>query len=394
LISENKFIFTTKDGKFGSQNQNIKYYPKVILEDSIFNFFNYAEVVLNDLSGIVPKYLFFIEGLEFNLKLGNIKDGFLESDYIWARHDIPQSVSSNSLTGYNTFRLYSKFVKYNTPKRKSWLNKSILDVVRDIASKEFALPSKKLFFSTSTSGINNYYQFNESNNIFLKKLSRIAYTQNYPYSPFFTFINCASEFYFMSLQEMLNQAPVNTYQLKETENKSLDLFAIQDITVAFLGEDINEGRYFKDFYYFSENGSITKESVKLEDFKQVIPKKNFLVLKSYMSTDINKEYIGLINYKKEKEFLLGKKNGDYRDNLIANRLEILVHFHPSNVAGKVINIEVKEGSFDKLLEINGPWLICKSSHYIDQDGVPFSKLELTNPGIQIDSSNLYKQEVL
>jgi hypothetical protein len=396
LLSPTTFIFQTLDDKrVWFQKEAPKNFPKIVLEDSIFDFYPYAEIYLKDLVGMVPDYLFFVEGLDFNIQLGNNDDGFMSANYCWSEHQISDTQAAENLAGTSIFVMISSYMGKDKFFYRSW-DDTILNVVKEIIQKDYNLKdTTKIFYSLNTTGVFQHNQYNETNRDFLILLSNKAYTQNFPKSSFFTFFNCLNEFYFMSLSELFNQTSVAKYTLLFDEKRTRNPNAIQKITFAVPGMVINKKNYEQDAYYLSSSGSYTKENLKLEDY--LLGKKNEkFLLQKQKQRKIRNTYLGLIDNKEEKAFKSGVINNLFLESMLPVRLEITTFFNPKVTSGKTIDIEINSGTRknEKMSELSGKWLVCQASHYMDTDGVPFSQLEIAKTGVNIDEANKYAKEFL
>lgn len=398
MLSQHQFIFQTWDKKLNFTNQSPRYFPRITLMDSIFRFFNYAEVIVDDKISMIPDYLFFVEGLEFNILLGNEEDGFMQANYVWGSHQINQTIPAVNVAGNNVFMLRSKYYGLDKYFIRAW-DDTILNVVKDVIKKDYNLTpggeEPKVFLSLSTTGKTKHYQLNETNHKFLTRLSSYAYTQNHPQSGFLTFFNCMGEFYFMSLSELYNQTAAASFYLVESPERTIDPRAIQNITTAYLGITTNKKNYKKTIYKFSESGQFSDQEVSLETYFLKKGREKFLALKTNQ-VKIKNTYIGLINTSVDTEYESGVINGFFNNSMLSYRLEIIVHFNPYVTSGKTIEIDISSGTKQdqKSLEFSGKWLVCSAKHYMDIDGVPFSKLELVKPGIELDKDNVYYNEFI
>lgn len=399
MLSTTTFIFKTLDDKnVIFQKEATTQFPKVILEDSIFTFYTYAEINMKDIIGMVPDFLFFVEGLKFNIQIGNKTDGFLSSNYCWSEHQIPETEAASYLAGSNVFIMKSAYFADDIERTRAW-NDTIINVVKDVVYKDFNLTSttkpQQLFTSLNTTGVYKHYQFNITTQKFLKTLASKAYTQNFSKSPFFTFFNCAGEFYFMSLSELMNQPSVASYTLNSEMDRAINPNSIHKITAASAGLPVNKFNYEQDCYVLNSSGAYEKEDIKLQDYFIGNQREKFLLQKQ-KQRKMRNTYLGLINKQKERDFYQGILNNLFIDSMCSNRLEVLIYNNSKVTSGKTIDLTIGSGLRKEktLKELSGKWLIIGAKHYMDKDAVPFSKLELAKPGIEITPDNKYYKEFL
>src|SRR5690606_28692389 len=108
-------------------------YSSILFKDSLFKFFPYSEVYFKDGAGQIIDHIFFLEGLQFDCKLGYIKTDsektqeekdnqnykdYLEHSYIWSEHEINNIKHSQSISGDNVFMMISKYFYNDYPQSK------------------------------------------------------------------------------------------------------------------------------------------------------------------------------------------------------------------------------------------------------------------------------------
>ena len=395
----------------------LRAYNRIYFKDSIFSFYPYAEVFFRDSSGLIPDRLFFVEGLELATKLGSpevtdlegkVSGGYLEHTYVWSESQINNIVMSSNISGDVVFLLISKYAYTDIPQSKSFNYENAAPLTIDqmlitdiIADWNLAPtpPNQKLFISTTT-GFPYVNQCNMTNRFFIEMLSEFAYSASNATSPFYTFINSNGEFYFMTLQEMLNQPPVMTYKLDITQDMMYNEEYIKSYTILHGGMPVNFKNYKKKFYNYDSSGVSSEEApttdpvldIGMASLTKTSANEKLLIRRQNISNlggNSSNEYFGIQDETNNAEFYKGYKNGKYKNSNLSYRMVIVVQFNPKIVSGKTISIAVQKQTKNNewAQEYAGNWLICESKHLFDKDGVPYTQLTISKPRIAIDGDH-------
>lgn len=404
-------------------------FPKILFQDSIFDFYPTGEVVINDKSGAIIESFFFIEGMDFNIVLENTTDdlfpsmeeilsglttiGSLEGDYVWANYQINNTVIESHIAGHNVFLFDSKYQATDIKKSRAWnyetggvLNplgaKPISEITRQMAIEDFGITNPLLQKITPTAGFDYWPQHNTTNRNFIKNiLEKNAFSPGFPTSPFFSFINLSGEFYFMALQQMYLQKPVATYTLQSIQDdmsSRYDYFTIKDFIIQFGGADINRDVYTIRSYFLEMNtGEVLKQGLKdynIHEAQLASEGLNkFTILNSATQNQLfSVNDFGLGFMPQQLETFLGRQNSKYQDSDTSYRVVIIVHFNPYCVAGKTIEIIFSKASkFDlPSSEFFGNWLILSSKVLVSDSGTQYSQLVLCKSGVIVDPTNPYQ----
>ena len=393
-----EFKFKSFDEKLNLDNASIKHYPRIYFQDSLFDFFPYGEVYYKDSIGLITDLLIFKEGLELKTKLGTEKDGYIEGTYVWSESQVNNITMTNHISGDNAFILISKYYLDDKPQSRAW-NDTVINIVKDITKKDFNITdNKKLFLTSSTSGVDSWYQYNIKSRQFLESiLAKNAYHQTYNKSPFYTFINCNDEFYFMTLEEMFQQAPVADYTFELSQDIMLNPFSLKDYNVLMGGLPVNLEDYNKNICSTSESKQNEIIVSNIQDhiykekpsYKMIVDKEIQQKFKTYVN-------YGLYNSKKDKENRLGNINSYFQDSMLSYRLEGVIYTNPKVITGKIINLELTSLAQKEQLspEFSGKWLVIKSEHHIDKDNMAFSKITLAKSCLQVNNTYSYLKNLV
>jgi hypothetical protein len=400
-FSQYDIIFEEYDqGIIDYTNSSWRLFPRVFMEDSIYGFFPWAEIYVNSPTGEILDYVNFVEGMKFDIRIGNEADGYLGDDFIWSEHQFNDIKVQNFLSGKNVFLFLSAYYEKNHDQSRAW-NKSIYDVVKDILEKDYALTdSDFIFMSTKSSSDNyslkdNWYQC-ERNGIFIQKLADVCYNSTFPKSPFVTFFNLNGEFYFMDIHTMFkSQQPINTtpYILEQSIEHTGNLFGIQDYNIMYGGLGLNFTNYKRRWNYVKKDGTMTYKDFDYKDFAYHDKPTDKLLIRKKFTKDISQyNSFGLVENTTDEYTFYGSVNSLYRDSITSYRMVITVPFNPKMVSGKLIDVKIKSADDEKsniLASFSGKWLITKSRHYADLDGVLYSNAEIVKSTMYVDSGHPY-----
>jgi len=402
--------------KFGNEEDtdapvSLRAYNRIYFKDSIFSFYPYSEVYFRDSSGLIPDRLFFIEGLELATKLGSpivseldgtTSGGYLEHTYVWSEAQINNIVMSSNISGDVVFLMLSKYAYKDYPKSRAFnfengTPKTIDQMLTTEIISDWNLapsgPNQKLFI-TPTTGFPYLNQCNMTNRFFIEMLSEHAYSANSDTSPFYTFINSNGEFYFMSLQNLLDQPVVMEYELNLTQDMMYNEKYIKSYTILHGGIPVNFNNYRKQFHNYSSAGvPSVEEPLNIAAANMVRSSGNdkLLIRRQYISTSesTSHDYFGIQDEMNNVELYKGYKNGKYKNTNLSYRMIIVVQFNPKIVSGKTISIRIEKQTKNNEIaqEYMGKWLICESKHLFDKDGMPYSQLTISKPKIGVDNDH-------
>lgn len=396
----------------GVQGIPIRSYRRILFSDAIFTFFPIGEVYYKDSSGLISDKVFFVEGLEFSTKLGYEKTektledgtvvedgGYLEHDYAWSEGQFNNIQMSNAISSDVIFLLISKYSKTDYPKCVTYnhenqsTSKTISQILKEDILPEWGFLEEKYKDTISdTFGTPYLNQLNMSNRKFIELLAEYSYSQNFQTSGFYTFINCNGEFYYMTIQEMLNQPSVMKYKIDLTEDMSINSTIVKDYNILHGGLPINKDNYNRKFFHYAPNGEIVIEDRHIQDsLSDLDTETKLLVRKQYIPTSPSDiKYMGILS-DIDTEMYNGYKNYFYRDTALCYRMVLVVQFNHRCISGKTVEIEIEKANNDDQIatEYSGKWLICESSHTMNEEGIPYSQIVISKPKIQIDSDHVF-----
>lgn len=387
LIKSNpEFIDLTKE------DQNL--FIKVSILDSIFDFFPYAEFYYRDNLGIIAEMGFFIEGLEFNLKFGNEEDGYLEHDYCWSENHFADPEMGDHIAGTNAFIFLSKHYKEDDKKSRAW-NDTKENIVKEVIKKDWGITD--FSFISKTKGKDYEYQLNENSAEFLERITETAVSINKPKSPIFSFINSAGEFYFMSLEEMFLQTPVETLELSWQDDRLVDDNKIQDYAIVQTGMPNNKENYKKKIYWYDETGTFNEEELDIKDYLIKHGGKGKFLL-NIVDQKVE-DYVDFKIYEEsDKNNIKGFKNDSFVDSLISYRMDVTVPFNINFVSGKTVELKIDSSDEERggNKEYSGIWLITETQILSTSAiaGIPKILLRLAKSTIDIDRAHKFVDDFI
>jgi len=370
-------------------------FRKVLIQDSLINFFPYCEFYFRDLSAIVAEHAFFIEGLEFNLKLGTEGGGYLDHDFVWTENQFNDTVPTSFLTGTNTFLFLSKYYKKDYKKSRSWKD-TLTNVAKDIALNDYGIVLAKQKISQTT-GNEYWYQCNEITAQRVQGFAERAQAQNNPKAPFYCFINSAGEFYFMSLEDLMTQRPLSIrYRMAIGRDIRSDLSAVQAYDIMHGGMPINKFNYKKKVYKYDESANSLSVDTNIVDHVKKLSTREKLLIRRGLRDNYS-DYINYgICYAENATSFQGWINSLYRDSSLGYRMMVTVPFNKEIASGRTIEMSVdsSDAARSSNYEMGGNWLIIQSKHYYDQAAAPFSEMLLAKSAIEISNRHRFFSEFL
>lgn len=395
--ARNVFIFRSKPGFLDLSTMPIKTYQKIEFNSDIRVLFSYGEVFWRDSLGIIADKINFIQGLPIHIEYGDSEDisNRFINDYIWSEHQILKTELGNHIIGTNLFTLLTDKAIKNVLKSRAFIKKTISEVVKEVI-KDFDLTAdnKKVFVS-DTEGTSDWYQLNETNYEFLKRLADMAYSSNASKSPFVTFFNNIGEFYFCSMSDLFKKEVVDTYKIQLNSESVHNPFNIKSFDIVAAGFPVNKPDYKKESFFIKDTGAYQKTEEKITDHLVKEDKQVFLILKDNISTTTEVIFSGIAETVDEEKIIKGIVNETYFDSNISYQMWINIVANPKISAGKVIKLEIESSFEDKQIaeEYSGKWLVIRDENRIStSSGQVHSKLYLTRSGMFIDNDHPFKDK--
>lgn len=381
------------------------YLPGVMdyfIQDSVFNYFPYAELHMKDDIGFIVEDKFFTENINMNIKLLDLDEkNNLNHNFYWSEFQMNNPVSPELITGVADIYLKSDFKKQDSVKSKAFFG-NINTIVTQIMSR-YSYPGliPKMNISP-TANVDVWYQTRQYDFQFIKTLSRYAYSPTNQHSPFLTFINSKGEFYFQDIKSLFTQSPVQNlyYGINEDqgilpENKSFREDVIQSYSIQFLGSPSNMENYNGTYYKLNPDGSYSSSEITLKDkfSPNRISQNKMSIRKQYLESTRAIKYYGIIDNQSQEQSYRGWVNNNFIDSVtFPYRMKISTLFNPKICAGKIITTEFKSGYVEKdykATEYNGSWLVLDSTHSINKSGQAVSYFTLGKNSLDINKKHKY-----
>lgn len=406
LISENN-----SDGKialdYSTQDHGI--WKKVLIMDSIFEFYPSMEIIIPDDIGFLSDIMVVMEGMKFTAKLGEkTKSEYLEHDYVVQKNELIHAKTTTHLSGDVLLSFTSYYNLLDIKKSQAWKD-TVSNIVKDLCKKGLKLPANKISDDRveKTDGKDIWYQINETTEDFIKhKLVKVALSQNNSKSPYMSFINCSGEIYFSSIDKMFKQPAINKdnpYILSFDKDQSYGFQTIKNVYTIQGGLEINKVNYNKKTFYRKSDGKVNSgnsgdgEATKVSDHI-IKGEGKVLFRKDLIDNDKATDFDDFGIYEdKDKQFYEGFVNSLFIDSTLYLRMEITVNFNYQAVSGKVVLLKIPSNIKEKsgyTKEYEGDWLITNSRHFFDVDAAPFTRLVIAKARINIDKAHPFYKKFL
>ena len=392
---------TCKEFSDLSFSRRDKRFYKVFLEDSMVDYFPVCRFLIDDTEGLFSERTGYVEGLTFNVKIfDNVNLEFIESDFFWSDNTLEVSRGSSAyVNGIYEMYLTSALKRQDSIKSKAYKGR-FSDIVKKIYSKyQFPyMPAEKNLFISQCDNNDTWFQANESDAELVDRETGVCFSKSFPTSPFISFFNLRSEFYFMPFLEFFtSKQPKRTLFLAQDATQKNSANYITAYSSDVTGATIKYPMYNMDNGYTNENGEFQTRNTTLADYalkvdnnsKGIIPlnKKELLVKRG------NQQF-GLVESTRLNN-LRGKINASHREVLFGQELTIQTNAGIDLAAGDIISTQIDSIYRDKKTNMlyTGKWLVLK--HVLeftpfDASEQPKSLLILVKPTIPIpDSHPLY-----
>lgn len=399
-----------------SLQENPRLFNKVLLQDSILNFYPWGDVFLADKASVILSTYTFIEGMKLKTKFGRPEEsladgttvgGYLSHDYAWSEDQVNSTVrDSDFISGVNCFRVISDYFFKDQARSFSYKGQ-VSEVASKLAKDVYKITDQsKIFIDTTTNDANNiWYQGNRLGKDFLKQtLIRNAYASSVKGAdkiPFCSFINCNGEFYFKSLASLYDQTPVASYDVKMSMDKVSNPLAIQEITFAAGGAPTNKDMYKVEAFNLDNTGVIVNTPVELKD-KYYKVKSSGTALGKYPVNinninQINSVFNFGLKEVGDEEILKARQTALYFNSAIAFRLDIVIRHNAKVKTGVMINIKVEKFSVDGKefsSELSGGWLVMSSQYQMDINNIVYAHHTICRPSIPFDNQYKYNGAII
>lgn len=201
------------------------------LKESIHDFFCSAKITITDSSGLLSNNLVFVDGAPFTLSLQDSQSKLPQpmTKYIVDFADLPNTMIPGIFGGEWVLSLKHDFFGKQTYKasvKKTTISSAVSEAMSDIPLQKIE-PTTALF---------QVIRFDEREEPFVRRLSRLAVTSTLAKTPFFPFISLDGTFNFISYEKML------------ATDSGITLRYIKPTTNAFLKTDILELRALTNGY--------------------------------------------------------------------------------------------------------------------------------------------------
>lgn len=404
---------TTPKGYLTINDEISKLVKRVTFIDDVEMFFPQINMIVDDSSGYISDKLQFIEGLEFDAYLGI--QGDLQANYdmhhsfYFGTNDIIQPHFSSVVNGTMIWRGMSLIRKKDSITSKAYgatsstySGTALSSIVSTIATSMILDPTKNMVNvgADLASIIDIFYQANERNETFLKKLAKRAYGGS-PATPILTFFNLDGDFYFDSISNFFNKpVDIDCDLFMDPEQLQLVSKNINAYNFKQGGFPVNESNYFKEIYTLDGSG-ITLPSIDTLSNYKVVPiigtelsstsNVGLNIQMTDLTTPKTFQFLGLQSNPQQKDKLKAKQILAYSKSLQQYVFDVTIPFNKACKAGKIAELQWKSStsSIDYSKVFGGKWMITRSEHVFETDKfTAWSHLTLRRPFIGIDKDNM------
>ena len=384
-----------------SFSRHDKRFYKVFIEDSMIDYFPACRFFIDDTEGLFAERTGYVEGLTFNVKVfNNLNQTFIESDYFWSDNTLEVSRgSSGYINGIYEMYLTSSLKHQDSIQSKAYKGR-FSDIVKSIYSKYVfpRMPADKNLFISKCDNNDTWFQANETHAEMIDRETGVCFSSSFPTSPFMSFFNMRSEFYFMPFMEFFtSQQPKRTLYLAQDANDKNSPNYITAYTTDVTGATVKFPLYNMDNGYVDENGIFFTKPTTLADYVTKVDNNAKSTLPLHKKDLIPKrgnQQFGLIESPRLNN-LRGKINTSYRELFLSYELTVQTNAAIDLAAGDIVSTEIASTYTDRKInqQYTGKWLVLKNSLEFtpfDASEQPKSLITLVKPSLPIpDSHPLY-----
>jgi len=401
-----KLSFKTNPSLFSIEDFVPGVVHRVMVMDSIYNYFPYCELVIMDEASIFTETNYFTEGIDIEMKLSDPTEKFkINHNYYWSEFQMNDPTSQEIIAGAEIFPLKSNFLKQDETKNKSYRG-TISSIVSQIMTT-YQYPNNIPDFKISSdTNYDIWYQSNEYDYQFIQRMSKYAYSETNINSPFFTFIDSKGKFHFETSTDLMNQKPETILyfglQDEVTQfNKDVRNDVITEYSVQMLGAPNNMDDYNSTYYKLDSTGTYVEVKIKLSDklsggnrFGQ----NKYSVRRQYLDKVRSIRNFGIVDNFYQQSHYKGWVNNNYIDSLtFPYRIKVNINLNASLCAGKVVETRfrsIDDQKDNKATEYSGNWLILECAHGIDENGEAITSLDLGKSTVNINKKHPFYVDFL
>lgn len=375
------------------------------ITDSIFNYFPYMELVMNDEASVFTEDFFFTEFLDLKLKFTSQNDvDKIIHNYFWSEHQMNYPMSNQLISGVTLIPGLSNFKKQDEVKSNSYYND--ISVIVNQIMRKYSFPNniQKLNIS-ETSNFDYHYQVNEHDYQFIQRLCDQAYSPVNTNSPFYTFINSRGEFYFQSVQDLIDQKPKTTLYYGFDDNKTTELERkynpnmIDSYTYQFLGVPNNIDDYNKTVFKTDNSGKYVSKEITLKDKKQKLGFNKLSVRNEYLSKTREIINFGIVDDIRQESMFKGWVNRQFINSVsFPYRMKIqLKTLNLSLCSGDCIETNFYSSNSNRnnqFTEFSGKWVILEAGHGFNGDGEAGTSITIGKPSLDIFKKHKFYKDFI
>lgn len=374
-----------------------KRYQKVVMYDSMLQYFPACQIVYNDSEGLLSEVVGYIETLDFKVKISNpdAPSEYIEGNFYWNTNSLAVSRgSSKHINGYYEMLLGSSFQKQDYIKSKAYKGK-FSDIVRAIYLKNVfpKTPVSKNLVISPCDNIDVWFQSNETDSEFIDREIKNCYSKSFPNSPFISFFNMRSEYLFKPFEEYFtSQTPKRTYYLtQDYQNEIKEPNRIGSYSVNTANFSDKYPLYNMDSGYYDENGNYVRRNSTLQNYTMKVDsnsKGTLMIQKKELLLKRGKAEFGLIESARLNN-LRGQINTLYLPQLSTYELVIKADAALNIASGDIIETVFQSAERgDKIDKYHsGKWIVFSHMMELSPSSAseqPVSVLTLCKPSLPVE----------
>jgi hypothetical protein len=378
------------------ENYNTLQFTRMLIGDSITEFFPKVELQISDKLGIFSEHVGFIEAEEFSIRYGDDTDSSQSLDVktYWDDSQLAKPYGMDYISG--DFILSFKSIReiQDYPKSKSDQNIMSGVVTSVVSSYGF-----KGTFIEPTGNMDYWYQPYISDFEWINIMVKKALSSSNSAEPFFTFIDLKDQFHFRTLSHMMTIPATQEIVFSSLPGDRDNPMSALSYEVLWTGVNKDLDQWNTKYYYYDRTGMI-QSPVDNKKINEMPDRKGtgLLPIQSSKISNVTKHRLyGTRFDDSEKDNYKGWINSFYRDQQAMMILRVVLRgAHTDLISGATIKTKVGSArSKDSLsTEFSGTWVIAESKHFVDYDHIPFTELWLIRNKIEYDQKNIFKQNLL
>lgn len=405
---------------------------QIKLFDSALKYYPYMEVDLNDAGGLISEMAYFSEGVELEATMMTrqvtplFQESALRHTFYMTEQHIQDTIRAKYVQGSILWPALSQHHKDDREKVRAFPQTTTTAVLNQVYNRtnyqsfgrHNAINRVPVSLLTSpTIGLSSWYQGATSDRDFVERMAYRSVGGSNPFSPVLAFHNLKGEFRFMTVADMMNQAPIQgTYELVGgsmiSPGKQPSYFSILNFSIQNGGASANKDNYRRSVWRLNDDGTFAEDIVPLAAFAAQgrsayeqsmtsgVPTgpPKILVRQSDAFAVQSRDYYGVTSLSELPNYR-GYKNSLFINSIFPYRIRATIYENPEAVAGRTFRLRVssaiqKRGGMSP--EYTGIWCIVSSAHakVASRRQPAYTEVLLGRPAMHVHRDHRYYAEFL